>query len=167
MCNKSCLVLLHRPDEKQHNRPRLTFRMLICFLNRSENSFFLLAPSSSLLPPSYSSCLQGGTPALQYDPPPSRQPPEAPERPLPFETVALLAAFVEVRQVAERPSWFFLLGLSPGAERRRPLQLGPHQFGVPAKIAGPGAVRWFVPEELGDGGVAAPVRDVAKKKVLV
>lgn len=141
--------------------------MLICVLNRSAKSFFLLTLSSSLLPPSYSSCLQGGTPALKSEPPPCREPPRAPQWPLPFEAVALLAAFVEVGQVAERPPWSLLLGLSPGAERRCPLQLGPHQFGVPAEVTGPGAVRRFVPEELGDGGVAAPMWDGARKKVLV
>lgn len=36
-----------------------TFRRFICFLKRSEKSFFLFVPSSSLLPPSPSSCLQG------------------------------------------------------------------------------------------------------------
>lgn len=76
---------------------------------------------------------------------------------VPFEAVALLAAFVEVGQVPERPSRFLLPGLSPGAECCRPLQLGPDQFGVPAEVAGPGAVWRFVAEELGDGGVAAPV----------
>lgn len=38
-----------------------TFRSFICFLKSSENSFFLFAPSSSPLPPSSSSYLQGDT----------------------------------------------------------------------------------------------------------
>lgn len=161
MCNESRAVLLCRPKGKNETKQNITtqrfptaqftFRRLICFLNRSENSFFLLVPSSSLLlPPSCSSCLQGGTAALASNPAAAAASlsHSASVSLLPFEAVALLAAFVEVGQVAEGPLPFLLLGLGPGAERCRPLQLSPHQFGVPAEVAGPGAVRGFVPEEL-------------------
>lgn len=43
-----------------------TFRMFICFLKRSEKTFFLFEPSSSLLPASPSSYLQGVISASIY-----------------------------------------------------------------------------------------------------
>lgn len=63
-------------DVQRHNHKRIntflvfvvwfTFRMFICFLKRSENSFFLFEESSSLLPPSNSSYLQGVVTGLAY-----------------------------------------------------------------------------------------------------
>lgn len=38
--------------------------------------------------------------------------------------------------------------------RGRSVQLGSDKSGVPAEVAGAGAVRRLVPEKLGDGGVA-------------
>lgn len=131
--------------------------MFICCLKRSENSFFLSEPSSSPLPASPSSNLQRGTSASAQkghshlsDPPP----PRLLEGVLPFEAVALPPPFVEASLEAEGPRGPRALRCGRGAEHGRPLQLGAHGFGVAAEVAGAGAVRRLVPEELGDGGVA-------------
>ncbi|TNN83387.1 hypothetical protein EYF80_006368 [Liparis tanakae] len=78
-----------------------------------------------------------------FEPPPSSSPL------LPPSSSNLQQASLE----AER-SGRLALGAGRGAEDRAALQLGAHGFGVAAVVAGAGAVRRLVPEELGDGGVA-------------
>lgn len=73
---------------------------------------------------------------------------------LPLEAVALLPSLVEIRLEAEGPSGRGALRFGLGAERRRPLQLGSHHFGVAAEVARSSTVRGLVAEEPGDGGVA-------------
>lgn len=74
---------------------------------------------------------------------------------LPFKAIALLPPLIKVGLEAERSSGCSALSFGLGAERRRPLQLRSHGFGVLTEVAGTGAVWELVPKELGDGGVAA------------
>lgn len=73
---------------------------------------------------------------------------------LPLKAVALLPSLVEIRLEAEGPSGRGALRFGLGAERRRPLQLGSHHFGVAAEVARSSTVGGLVAEEPGDGGVA-------------
>lgn len=84
---------------------------------------------------------------------------------LPFEAVASVPAFVSVRLETKPVRWLFALScFGPGAEIG---QLSSDGFGVPAEVAGAGAVRLLVPEKLGNGGVATTGREDLKKKGLV
>lgn len=86
---------------------------------------------------------------------------------LPFEAVASVPSFVSVGLEAKRAHWLFALScFGPGAERGRSLQLSSDGFGVPAEVAGAFAVRFLVPEKLGNGGVATTEREDLKKLVL-
>lgn len=148
----------HKPCQRLPSRHiprngRLTFRRPICLLKSSEKSFFLLVPSSSLCLPSLSSYLQAtvqSTAARSG----SRRCIRTSGALLPLKAVTLLSSLVEIRLEAEGSSGRLALGFGLRAERRRPLQLGSHGFGVPAEVARSGAVWGLVAEEPGDGGVA-------------
>lgn len=130
--------------------------MFICFLKRSENSLFLFLVSSSPLPPSLSSHLLGETTeSSRRGRITSTFQRVQRELVLPFEAVASVPSFVRARL---EPKWARGLGalscLGPEAVRGRSVQLVSDKAGVPAEVAGAGAVRRHVPEKLGDGGVA-------------
>lgn len=140
-----------------------TFRMFICFLNMSENCFFLFVPSSSPLSPPSSSYLQvmpalisGFTTASRCKSKSKWDKSNISNSKvlLPFKAVALLSSFIKVRQETERSCGLFALSFGLGAEGSRPLQLGSHNFGVATVVAGTCTVWRLVSKELGDGGMA-------------
>lgn len=133
---------------------QFTFRIFIWFLKRSENSFFLFAPSSSLPPPSHSSYLRGvrSESIYRFTVKPNISD-SVTKITVPFKAVALPPSFVKAWLETERSAGF-ALSFGPGAECRRLLQLRSYSFGVTTVVAGSGAVWRLVSEELGDGGMA-------------